>query len=215
MTGRINFLLFLSFVPIFGLAQKEVPYTPEFEFYEGIYLSFEDFRNNNPLPKELIITTVAQDDPAFYRKLFNTRSFRYFDERGLPVNVFTDDVFGYAERGEPFIKFGGRFRKIMVLGMLSYFAPGAGDPEVQPRFGYTANDQSGSLGSEGFKQIIFNFETGDFTNLTPEAVADFIIDAPGLHREFTQLKRKEQRKAMYAYIQKYNKANPIYFPVKD
>lgn len=205
-------LLFV-FVAFYGTAQEQIPYTADFEFYEGVYLTFEDFRNNNPLPKEEIISTVDREDPAFYRKLFNTRSFRFFDESGLPVNVFTEDVFGVSVRGEPFIMFGGQFRKIMVLGMLSYFAPGAGDPEVQPRFAYTGEGQSAVLGGDGFKQIIFNFETGEFTDLNPEAVADFIEDSPSLHREFMQLKRKEQRKAMYAFIQRYNKANPIYFPV--
>lgn len=196
-------------------AQNQVAYTADFEFYEGVYLSFEDFRNNNPLPKEEIISTVDREDPAFYRKLFNTRSFRFFNESGAPENVFTEDVFGIAVRGEPFIMFGGQFRKIMVLGMLSYFAPGAGDPEVQPGFAYTGEGQSAVLGGDGFRQIIFNFETGEFTDLTPEAVADFIEDAPSLHREFLQLKRKEQRKAMYAFIQRYNKANPIYFPARE
>lgn len=215
MIMRSLYVLVFVFSAFWSGAQETVAYSANFEFYEGVYLSFEDFRANNPLPKEEIISTVNREDPAFYRKLFNTRSFRYFDDAGVPRNVFTEEVFGVSLRGEPFVKFGGQFCKIMVLGMLSYFAPGAGDPEVQPRFAYTGEGQSAVLGGDHFKQIIFNFETGEFADLTPEAVAGFIEDAPGLHREFLQLKRKDQRKAMYAFIQSYNKANPIYFPVSE
>ena len=193
-------------------SEGKVKYTSDFQFKDGIYLKFKDFKNNNPVTPSEIISTVSRDDPSFYRKLFNTRSFRIFNKEGKSISVFTEDVFGIAVDGEPFLMFGGRFRKIMVLGMLSYFAPGAGEPEIQPRFG----DAEGGLRQPGesFRQVIFHFETGEFNNLDEESVAHFISDAPKLYDEFTALKRKEQRKQMYSYIQKYNKANPIYIPLR-
>lgn len=196
-------------------AQEEnlVKYTSDFEFTNGIYLTFNHFKNNDPVQPEEIISTVSRDDPEYYRKIFNTRSFRITSNDSTSVSIFTEDVFGFAQNGEPFLQFGGRFRKIIVLGMLSYFAPGAGDPEVQPRFSTVDETDQISPPGESFKQIIFHFETGEFTNLTEETVADFISNAPDLHREFIHLRRKERRKQMYRFIQKYNQANPIYIPV--
>ncbi len=46
-----------------GWAQDSIRYTPDFEFYDGLYLDFEDFRNDNPIPFESVISTYRVSDP--------------------------------------------------------------------------------------------------------------------------------------------------------
>ena len=43
--------------------------TPGFKFEEGIFLNFDQVKQNKPIPKSRIITTIPYDDPDFYDRI--------------------------------------------------------------------------------------------------------------------------------------------------
>jgi hypothetical protein len=74
---KIFFLIafILSVVPmlsVFGqdsLRTEMVKYTPDFRFKDGIYLNFEQVRNNRPIPKAKLLTSVDYNDREFFKRL--------------------------------------------------------------------------------------------------------------------------------------------------
>ena len=85
-------LLFSFLVPIAfsSLAQQKAAYTPDFVFKEGIYLSFQDFKNNNPIPLTHIFSNFDIRSVDYVGQVLNAESITYFDnlfeERVVPVN---------------------------------------------------------------------------------------------------------------------------------
>ena len=45
-------------LPYSVLAQQRIAYSTELVFKEGIYLTFQDFKNNNPVPITYIISDL-------------------------------------------------------------------------------------------------------------------------------------------------------------
>jgi len=52
-------------LPLHAQAQDSIVYDMDFEFYDGIYLDFLDFKNDNPIPFEDVISVKRMADPMF------------------------------------------------------------------------------------------------------------------------------------------------------
>ena len=76
---RIIFFFFiLIYVFHFKLkAQDSIPFTRDMILYEGLYLNYQEFRVNWPIPKEKIITTINKDQLDFYSKLIEEDFIEY------------------------------------------------------------------------------------------------------------------------------------------
>ena len=73
---KIFFLItfIISAVPLFSVFRtgqyknEMVKYTPDFRFKDGIYLNFEQVKNNSPIPKAKLLTSVDYNDREFFKK---------------------------------------------------------------------------------------------------------------------------------------------------
>ena len=123
---RCIIIAFLSFFLVSeGNAQndsvKRVKYTPEFQFSAGLYLDFNQVRDNNPIPS---VRIVSKDDPldfSFYKNLVKKKTIAYFDEFGAQQEINTSGIWGYCQDGKIFIQYNGEFNRIPIIGKVCHF----------------------------------------------------------------------------------------------
>mgnify|MGYP000901837938 FL=1 len=62
-------------------------YTPEFKFKDGIYLDFEQVRQNRPIPKARLLASFDYNDREFFKKIFELDKIYYYDDIGIRQEV--------------------------------------------------------------------------------------------------------------------------------
>ena len=88
-------LLFLSFFTLAGQQDSAnlVKYTPDFKFNEGLFLAFEQVRNNDPVAKSRIVTPIEYDDPDFYNRILENKKIYFFNDLGVKEEIANDASF--------------------------------------------------------------------------------------------------------------------------
>ena len=85
------------------IAQDSIPFTKDFRLYEGLYLNYQEFRVNWPIPKEKIITTINKDQLDFYSKLIEEEFIEYKERDGSITKIQATKVWGYCQNNIIFI----------------------------------------------------------------------------------------------------------------
>jgi hypothetical protein len=208
---------------------KIVKYSPDFKFKDGIYLSFNQVKVNNPLPASRIVSETPHDDPGFYDKLLTAKKISYFDDFGVQQSLTADNIWGFSRNGIIYIKIGNGFSRVTVVGGICHFVadittytnryydPGYYNPysynsyNNYNRYGYSPN----SYATTEMKQYLIDFETGKIMEYNEKSLDFLLMKDPELHDEFVALKRKKQKQLKFLYIRKFNEKNPIYLPVNN
>ncbi|MCF8463456.1 MAG: hypothetical protein K9G41_01340 [Flavobacteriales bacterium] len=86
---------FLLFISLSALAQK-VEYTADFVFKNGIYLSFQDFKNNNPVPVTHILSDFDIRSADYLWEALDTDSIIYYDNQLEERKVAVNKVWGFC-----------------------------------------------------------------------------------------------------------------------
>lgn len=193
--------------------QKKVQYDRDFVFRDGVYLTFEDFKNNYPIPVSKIVFNSNKGDKDFIKYALDKPSFIYLDGFGKEVSCQSDDVWGYCSNGVIFINHGTDFNRVTILGSICHFVAviptriGVSDPFYynQP-FG---NREQYTYVSE---QMIIDFEFGKVMLFNVENMELMLMRDEALYKEFAALKKKQKRDSIFVYLRKYNEKHPIFFP---
>lgn len=200
-----------------------VKYTPDFQFNEGIFINFEQVRQNRPIPRSRIATSIAYDDPDFYEKLFESKKIAYFNNIGAKEEVPSKNIWGYARNGILYININDDFYRITIIGSICHFVANVttyntayGNPYSYPYYGYynyyNTYGYTPSYASTEMRQYILDFKTGRVLEYTVESVKVLLMADPELHDEFARLSKKKQKQLKFLYIRKFNERNPLYFP---
>ena len=78
---------------------ERVPYSPDFEFNDGIYANFQMVRNNDPIPTARIVTDVDMFDRDFYDKVTAQKEIVIYDDNGVKKVMNSKDIWGYGRNG--------------------------------------------------------------------------------------------------------------------
>jgi hypothetical protein len=221
MKTKISSTLFfmIFWIPVFSqsdsLNKSQIKYTPSFKFTDGIYLNFNQFRTNSPLSKSKIVTTIKTSDFDFFDKLLEENSFSYFDELGVQQQIKDDKIWGYCDKGVPYIYLNEEFNRIPIIGSICHFVANKTyvDPNYSP-YGYN-NYYDPAVTRTEMRQYILNTETGEIFDYTTDALEVILMKDPQLYDEFNNLKRSKKKKNSFLYIRKYNEAHPLFIPVKN
>jgi hypothetical protein len=217
---RISFfykiLLCFSFLfsspPVIIAQQKTIQYDKDFTFRDGIYFTFLDFKNNNPIPAAKIVSNYNKNDRDFFSSILSKTSFMYLDGFGKETEFKSDDIWGYCSNGTIYINHGTDFNRVTIIGSICHFVAtvqmkvGVSDPFMYnqgygntPRYKYVT------------EQFILDFETGTVLTFDVAQMEVILQRDEALYKEFEALKRKEKRDGIFLYLRKYNAKHPIYF----
>lgn len=194
-----------------GLSAQEekvmVKYTRDFQFNEGIYLSFKDFKNNDPS-----LTEFALIKGKNYGEEGNIMlKYPCPDSIGSKKSCFIDECFGFYKNGALYFSQGypGYFYRMFIVGALSHFISfnTFGMPNMYIAAGPIAFGNS----SNDFTEFLLDFETGKSFHFTYKEFSEFLkTHDTELYDELE--KTKQKRKMIHHFLLKYNEKHPIYFP---
>ncbi len=96
-------------------------YTPGFKFEEGLFLNFEQVKQNRPIAKSQIITTVPYDDPDFYDLILKEKKLELYDNLGTKQEIGTKNIWGYSRNGVLYVNVNEDFYRITIVGSICHF----------------------------------------------------------------------------------------------
>ncbi len=195
-------------------AQDSVAFSKDFRLYEGLYLGYQDFRYNWPIPKEKIITNINKDQLDFYSKLIEEGMIEYQERDGSISKIKPENVWGYCQNNIIFINQDKRFYRIPVFGSISNFIGTVEvvsysrgyDPLMNVPMGNTAYK------TREIRQFLFDFYSGEIVPFSIDKTEEYLKRDEALFKEFSMLSKKKKKELAFKYIRLYNEKHPVYFP---
>ncbi len=219
----ITFITLLLFQTVW--AQKDsanlIKYTPDFKFKDGIFLTFEAVKRNEPIPKERIVTNVDPKDFDFFLKILKHETFRKYGNLGEVVEVDVKGIWGFADKGVLYINKDNEFNRIPIVGTICQFVvckvkgqEVMMNPTMHNGY-YHSNgyDNASRQPTQEVVQYIFDFETGKIMHYNRQNVSIALMTDTELYDEYKDLSRRKREKKKFYYIRQFNKRNPLYLPL--
>jgi hypothetical protein len=206
-------------------ASDLVKYTPGFKFEEGIFLNFEQVKENKPISKSQIITSIPYDDPDFYDRILQEKKIQLYDNLGSKQEIGTKNIWGYSKNGVLYVNVNEDFYRITIVGSICHFVASLttynnyGSPYYSG-YGYPYGGyydpynpySSANSGNTELKQYLLDFKTGNILEYDVQSIEILLMADPELHDEFAALNNKKQKQMKFLYLRKFNERNPLYFP---
>jgi hypothetical protein len=234
----------MSVVPAFALRGQDkagmIKYTPDFRFRDGIYLNFDQVKNNNPIPKAKLLTSIDYNDREFFRKLFEPGKVYFYDDLGMRQEIAKNSIWGYARNGVLYVQIQESFNRITFVGNICHFvadittydsrynSPYGYDPYYYSPYGYNSYYspyspyspyyspyRQNNASRNELKQYLIDFENGKVLEFDVDNTELLLMKDAQLYEEYVQLPRRKKKELMFVYIRKFNEKNPLYLPVEN
>ena len=210
---KVHFSIVLFFVSFFCPAQIDsVAYSRDYEFKEGIYLSANQFKKNDPILKDLIVSGYPKTQSDFLTQMFTQKYIVIKDTLGTEQKIESATVFGYCQNRSIYINFGKEFNRLNVIGTLCHFtativtASGYRDPMD---YNYAINTSANEL-----RQFVFDTRTNKVHDFNVKNMEEILKDDNELYNQFMALKKREKPDVIFIYLRKYNEKHLLYLPAK-
>jgi hypothetical protein len=197
-----------------------IKYSPEFMFADGIYLSFTQLKNNDPVPIARVVSANDHNDPDFYTKLLEEKSIIFFDDFGVQQSVSVEKIWGFCRNGIVYIRIASNYSRVTIIGSICHFVANITtyntqyyDPYSYNPYYYRYSATPPTTASTEMRQFLIDFETGKIMDYDVQGVEVLLMKDPELHDEFEALGNKKQKQMKFLYIRKFNERNPLYIPV--
>lgn len=238
MRRGLSFILIAFLTPnLFaqGTERDMVEFTPDFRFNDGIFLTFEQVKENKPISKAKILTSAEYNDRDFFKQVFSNDNIYFYDAMGIRQEINTEDIWGYSRNGILYVQIQGGFNRITYVGNICHFVADITtydrryygspynyyDPYYSP---YSYNYYSPyyspyympyrptTVARNELVQYMIEFETGKMIEYDVKNVEMLLMKDPELYDEFMKLSRKKKKQMMFLYLRKYNEKHPLYLP---
>ncbi len=206
---------------IFGQSDSAgmVKYSTDFKFKEGIYINFDQVKENDPIPKSRILTSVDYDDQYFFDHLQDQKKIYYYDKIGTKHELVVKNLWGYSRNGFLYININGSFFRITYIGKICHFVAmqttytnAYNNPYYNNNYYYSPyqyNPQT--YQTTEMRQYLLDFETGKVYDYNDESIEILLMKDPELYDEYMALRKKKKKQLKFLYIRKFNERNPLYF----
>lgn len=215
-------LTVVLFVSANLVAQQDLPdpYGNNMKFSEGIFLNFEDVRLNKPVPKTMIRSSHAYDDPEFFRKTLSERSLEYFDALGSVKTVDIKDIWGFSRNGYLYVAMNDGFYRINIMGSICHFIADQTvyDNYYNPYYSYYGMynpyyySPYSTRATKEVRQYLMDFSTGNILDYEVGSVEILLMSDPELHDEYMALSRKKKDQQKFIFIRKFNERHQLIVP---
>ncbi|HOY39401.1 MAG: hypothetical protein KBB11_08710 [Bacteroidales bacterium] len=215
-------LILLCFAAVHLIAQDtaRIAYSFGFNFKNGIYLNFDQFRNNSPVAIESVVIDFDKNKyNDVYDYIDNSKTLQYYNEFGILSETSTASLWGYCRNGKPWVNWSNGFRQIGFIGSVCHFVATiivyqdmSASPYYDPySYNYMGSNQ---YYTSELHQLIITMNTGEILDFDVENVARAISSDTALYNEFNDLSKRKKRNMMFYYIRKFNENHPLYLPSK-
>ncbi|HEX8514592.1 MAG TPA: hypothetical protein VF868_00230 [Bacteroidia bacterium] len=203
----LSFLFLLPFAAVAG--PDSVAYSRDYDFKEGVFLSLEHFKRNDPVLKSAIISSYPKSQVDFMKQITNQKYITFRNSEGVEQRVETMTVWGYCQNRSLFINFNNDFNRINQIGLLSLFAAVVMTPvgyqDPMNTYGINTNDE--------LRQFVLDTRTNKALDFNVRNMEIILEDDPELHTEFMKLKKRQKADSIFIYLRRYNEKHPLYLPL--
>ncbi len=214
--NNIIFIILLSIISVKAQNNNLVKYSPDFVFNEGVYFTYESFKQNKPYSKSLIVTNIPLNDIDFFNKITENEKIVVFDETGTKQEINTNQLWGYCNNNIIYINYEGKFYRMPIIGEISQFIANIKIIRTSPdpfySRGYYPNMGTTTYEDSEIRQFLLNFSNGNIYFNNYKNVEILISSNKVIYDEYMALPKRKRKQLSYMYIKKFNDANPIYFP---
>lgn len=176
---------------------------------DGVYLTYTDFRYQQGIKKEQIVTTIDKEHLDFFNKVLEQKNFTYtYNDNKSTID--SKNVWGFIQNNTFYVNFKGDFYRVPVFGSISYFVATItviNSGFYDPRFGNTM----GSTTSKELREFLIDFNDGVIMDFNRDKAEQLLGRDKALFEEYDKLSHKKKKDMIYGYIRKYNGFHPIYF----
>ncbi len=204
-------LLFINLFFISSLcpAQNDsIPYSHEFEFNEGIYLTFSSFKQNKPVPVSAIVSGYPKNQLDFFTEVTREKTIQVKDNEGNLQKFETKSIWGYCRNRSVYINFNNQFSKINVIGTLCYFTA-----TVTRSMG-VPDPMGMNTTYEELHQFVYQTSTNKVYDFDAKNMGILLKNDDELYTRFMAMKKRDKPDAIFILLRKYNEKHPLYISGK-
>lgn len=177
---------------------------------EGFYISYEDFRKNNPITRSQIETDLNKDQLDFFGKLTELPRFKY-SRNGVISTADPAKCWGFFQNNILYVNYKETFYKVPVFGSINYLVALVEVQVIYPGYYYPGYGMGGSSRAKEMREFIINFYDGKMEELTLDKLDALLSRDEALYKEWKALKKRKQKELISRFIKKYNEAHPVYY----
>jgi hypothetical protein len=206
--------LFLSLIVVFSYtvkAQNTVPYTHDYEFREGVFLNYQQFMSNAPIPKTSIVSSIPAGQIDFLSEVLEQQFLTYKDSAGNEQKVEISTIWGYCQNRALYLNFNNGFDRVNVIGNLSLFSSMVVRTPIE-------RDPMGDIYSvntyDELRQFVYDTQRNKIWDFNVKNMEELLKNDDELYQAFMKLKKREKADSIFIYLRKYNEKHPLYLPAK-
>lgn len=182
-----------------------------------MYLDYEDFRRNRPIPIIRIVSKEKTSDDEFLKKTIkDNEKIHFFDELGLEQSVHRLSIWGFSQNNKLYVQHNGIFNTVPKLKRLSHFISyvvltnsgfvpyGAYYSDYYPAV--NARERS------EMKHYFVDLSDGRIYEMSPPHLIKAFATDKALQEQYAQLDEDEEKDRMFEFLKRYNERNPLYLP---
>ena len=214
------YIIFLLATAAVAAQPDSVQVTKNFQFEDGIYLSFEDFQANRPsLGWDEVDAQLVTSRQAYMAQVEYIRK-----KKG--ARLHQDSIWGICLQGTPFIRLPDTavniqamaFAGLRVRGRICYYAYEVEETRMIEMAAY--NPLTGRPFRKGaiprkvsaVREKMLHFEDGRQGRFQKGDFLEWIEDDPQLWRTVAELPEEELQEKLYKCLLIYDDRNPAYVP---
>ena len=194
--------------------QDSTAYSFDFQFNDGLLLSFKDLKSNTALPFRNIITKYDYRKGDFLKLLLKEKEIRFFKD-GKKQLIPISEVWGYVNKSHIYIQFNKKFYRVPAVGSISFFMAKIEVEYQRSMDNWNMGMYGGFAGTESYKseklmQFLVDFTDGTIYDYSIQNIENLISGNKTIYDAFNSLRKRQKRKNAFMYIKKYNDATPWY-----
>jgi hypothetical protein len=202
----ISLFILLSDKTLFS-QNNRIQYSKDFQFTDGIYKAYEEFKNNDPSIREDALISENPNTRLLIGNFAKVDRIAYRDKDGSIKKLSRMEVWGYCSKGTVYVMLGNNFHRIAIIGSIMHFTESFNKLFYDPKVPISTVNKP-----KRYIQYMIDYTIGVIYPFDLEYFLPLLKRDNELYTEFISIKSSRKKKQkMFIYLNKFNERNPVYF----
>jgi len=179
---------------------------------DGIYLDFNQFIENTPIPSTSIAAEGNTNSFRFISTILSQKDIYIFKSSGNIQKIKTSQIWGFCYSCNVYINAGGLFLLVPELETLSRIPEKVPERWFLDRVESVSNtdiDMEDSYQSIDNIDLMVDLRSGIVHRFSSEILMELMTSDSSLVKEYSLLSKRKQKKRKLYYLNTFNQRNPL------